>query len=87
MACVFHGQSCDVKKAGAFFQQPSYFSFFSKLASFGYLISIFFIGPGCRLVESASDDFGGRSLLCWSSSGDCCHFADTGAGNASEKLG
>ena len=36
MACVFHGQSCDVKKAGAFFQQPSSFSFFSsKFASFG----------------------------------------------------
>ena len=30
MACVFHGQSCDVKKAGAFFQQPSSFSFFPR---------------------------------------------------------
>lgn len=88
MACVFHGQSCDVKKAGAFFQQPSSFSFFSsKFASFGYLISFVFIGRGCRLVESAPDDFGGRSLLCWSSFGGCCHFADTRAGNASEKLG
>ena len=63
------------------------FFFSSKFASFGYLISIVFIGRGCRLVESASDDFGGRSLLCWSSSGGCCHFADTRARNASEKLG
>ena len=35
MACVFHGQSCDVKKAGAFFQQPSYFSFlFFEISKF-----------------------------------------------------
>ena len=37
MACVFHGQSCDVKKAGAFFQQPSSFSFFFEICKFWIL--------------------------------------------------
>ena len=84
MACVFHGQSCDVKKAGGRLTTKVLFFCFSKFVNFGVSRSIFFFIRACRrLAESSPDDVGGRSLLCWSSSGGCCHVAYTRARNAS----